>query len=243
MRKVFIFGGVLYFVVLQVVAVLAFFAPHRVPYQGWRLKLPPQEPTAYVAERHLYIQWLDKFAEPGAVALVGASHLEGMDPALLERPVLKYAAGGDTLRNTGQRVLSYPNLANSSAIILWLGFNDIAHRGPDEIGADLPMVLDNLPEDVPVITLALAPTSVARKKADIAAINALYRPICEQDARCQFLDVIPLLQGPDGGLSPEYDRGDGIHLNRDGYRKLAAAIKPLLPPIQTLPTSSESAAP
>lgn len=233
MKKILILGGLVYLAALHVAVVLAFFAPHLLPYQGWRLNLPPQEPSAYVTQRHRHIVWLDAHAESGAVALLGASHLEGMDPSLLDRPVLKYAAGGDTLRNTADRVLSYPNLAQASAIIVWVGFNDTAHRKPAEIGPDLPVLLDRLPGDMPVILLSLAPTTVTEKQADLAAINALYRPICEQDARCTYLDVAPLLAADDGSLAPQYDRGDGVHLNQAGYRKLAAAIKPLLPAEET----------
>lgn len=228
-RKLLLGIGLTYLAVLHVIAALAFFAPHILPYQGWRLSLPPAEPTAYVAERHRYIQWLDAHVEPGAIALVGASHLEGMDPSLLGDHVVKYAAGGDTLRNTGKRIADYPNLANASAIVLWVGFNDTAHREPAQIAADLPRVLDRLPEGVPVIKLGLAPTSIAEKQADIAKINALYKPKCEQHPRCIFIDTFALFEGPEGGLDPAYDRGDGIHLNRAAYRKLAEAIRPRLP--------------
>ncbi|MGB7373785.1 GDSL-type esterase/lipase family protein [Pontixanthobacter sp.] len=224
--------GAAYLIALHAVAALALFAPHMLPYQGWRLGLPPAEPTAYVAERHRYIEWLDRHAEAGAVALVGASHLEAMDGSLLGRPVLKYAAGGDSLRQTGQRIMTYPNLDKASAIILWAGFNDTAHRKPPEIIADLPMVLGRLPANVPVITLALAPTSVAQKKTDIAAINTGYARQCAAVPRCIFVDTARALAGPDGGLARKYDRGDGIHLNQAGYRALAQLIKPVLPPVE-----------
>lgn len=233
MRAVFWTLGAVYLIALHVIAALAFFAPHVLPYQGWRLDLPPAEPTAYVAERHRYIEWLDKHAEAGSVAFVGASHLEGMDGSLLGRPVLKYAAGGDSLRHTGQRILTYPNLDKASAIVLWVGFNDTAHRKPPEIIADLPMVLDRLPAGVPVIKLALAPTSVPEKQADIAAINTGYAAECAKVPRCIFVDVVPALAGPDGGLAAQYDRGDGIHLNQAGYRALAELIKPVLPPLES----------
>ncbi|MDN3646116.1 GDSL-type esterase/lipase family protein [Pontixanthobacter aestiaquae] len=229
MRRALMLGGVAYIIALHIIAVLAFFAPHLLPYQGWRLDLPPSEPTAYVTQRHRHIVWQDKHSGTGAVALLGASHFEAMDPSLLGRPVLKYAAGGDTIRNTAERVLDYPNLANASVIIVWVGFNDTVHREPEEIVADFPKLLERLPANVPIITLAQAPTTRADKQADIAALNAGYRPLCEADLRCQFLDIVPLLAAPDGSLAPHYDRGDGVHLNRAGYVALAEAIKPLLP--------------
>lgn len=231
-RKLLLGLGLAYLAVLHVIAALAFLAPQVLPYQGWRLGLPPAEPTAYVAERHRYIQWLDKHAEPGGVALLGASHLELVDASLLGDNMLKYAAGGDTLRHTAQRVQDYPNLAQARAIVLWVGFNDLAHRGPAEIATDLPVLFSRLPGDVPVIMLGLAPSSVAEKQAGIAAINARYQPLCEQDPRCAYVDTVPLLAAPDGSLDPAYDRGDGIHLNRAGYRKLAEVLIPLLPTVK-----------
>lgn len=232
-RKLLLIGGLAYLAVLHVIAVLAFFAPHVLPYQGWRLGLPSAEPTSYVTERHRYIQWLDKHAEPGALALLGASHLELVDASLLGDHVLKYAAGGDTLRHTAERVGDYPNLAQARAIVLWVGFNDIAYRDADEIAADFPVLLSRLPVNVPVFALGLGPSSAAEKQPAIAAINARYQQFCAQQPRCTFLDTVPLLAAPDGNLNPAYDRGDGIHLNRNGYRKLAEALRPLLPPVIT----------
>ncbi len=137
MRRLLIAAGIVWVAALHGVAVLAFFAPHVLPYQGWRLSLPPTEPTAYVAERHRMLVHRDANAEPGGVVLLGASHLEGFDPALLAHPVRNYAAGGDTLRNATARVADYPNLATADAIVVQAAYNDLAHRNAAEVGTDM----------------------------------------------------------------------------------------------------------
>ncbi len=227
-RRLLIAAGIVWVAALHVVAVLAFFAPHVLPYQGWRLSLPPTEPTAYVAQRHRMLVHRDANAEPGGVVLLGASHLEGFDPALLAHPVRNYAASGDTLRNATTRVADYPNLATADAIVVQAAYNDLAHRSATEVGADMPAMLARLPAHVPVVVIGMLPTSVPERQAQAEPVNAAYRRACESVARCRYLDPTPLLGAEDGSLRADYDRGDGIHLNRAGYRRLANGLAPLL---------------
>lgn len=214
---------------VHVVAVLAFFAPHVLPDQSWRLGLNPPEPSAYVTERHRYHVNLDAQGEPGGVVLLGASHLDGMDPALLGRPVRNYAIGTDTLRNIAERVGDYRNLGNASAIVLQAGYNDIKYRDVDAIAADYAAVLAALPQDTPVISLTLFPVADAELQPTIDALNLRFSRLCMADAACRFVDVATPLLGKDGRLNPAMDRGDGVHLNRAGYRALARTLRLALP--------------
>ena len=228
MKRAVIALGIIWVAALHGIAALAFFAPHLLPDQSWRLGLNPPEPTAYVAERHRYLVNLDAQGEPGGIVLIGTSHLEGLDPALLGRPVRNYAIGTDTLRNIAARVGDYRNLGNARAIVLHGGYNDIKYRNVDAIVADYGAVLATLPPETPIISLPLLPVADEGLRSTITAINAGIAQRCEADARCTFVDWTERLVDADGGLSPALERGDGVHLNRAGYRALAAGLRPAL---------------
>ena len=58
--------------------------------------------------------------------------------------------------------------------------------------------------------------------------NWLVKEFCAKDERFTFVDVVPLMLGPDGKPFAELYALDGLHLSPAGYEKWNAAVKAAL---------------
>lgn len=76
-----------------------------------------------------------------------------------------------------------------------------------------------------VVVLSAQPrnTNTAAQQA-ISELDRLLRPVI---GAC-YVDVFALLASANGGLSPSYDAGDGVHLNDAGHEIVATEISKLL---------------
>jgi lysophospholipase L1-like esterase len=64
----------------------------------------------------------------------------------------------------------------------------------------------------------------ADKQQLLLALDRLLKPVLTD---C-FVDIYAMLAGPDGGLSPTFDSGDGVHLNDAGHALVFNEVKAVL---------------
>ena len=58
--------------------------------------------------------------------------------------------------------------------------------------------------------------------------NALVKAYCEREKGLTFVDVVPLMLGPDGTPIPELFVKDGLHMTPKGYEVWTAAVNKAL---------------
>lgn len=114
-------------------------------------------------------------------------------------------------------------------IVFYAGDNDIGRGGKaQEVAADFAAFVAAVRKDNPscrVLFIAVKP-SLARWKqfGEQKKANALVRAFCEREKGLTFVDVVPLMLGPDGTPIPELFVKDGLHMTPKGYELWTAEI-------------------
>lgn len=134
-------------------------------------------------------------------------------------------------------------------IVVQAGANNIGNKpGDDARVADvtrgIKAIVDLCQAKVPgavIILTAVFPRGDAALLPEIAKINANLARLAD-GARIRFLDVNDKLAGADGRLL-ESVSADGLHLNLNGYRAWADALKPIFTEILGPPASTDQAPP
>ena len=217
----------LWLILLHGLLILSIVKPYFWVDQQWRFRNAPSEPVRSAVELQRVFRTIDANAEAGRLVLIGDSHFQQMDVGGFNHAVLNYSAGQDTLRHMAERVRQYPNLGKADAVIIWGGFNDLFYRPPSEIAPDMGELLSAIPKGPKIYVWTIAPIGRdlpnGSKNKDIGALNKLYSAYCT--ARCQLVDVNKILSGNDGYLGDDYDSGDHVHLNANGYRAALTAFE------------------
>ena len=169
---------------------------------------------------------------PGRVVFLGDSIIEqgqwdGWFPAL---PTLNRGIGGESIADVAARLDSA--LHAPRAVVLMIGTNDVheARNFADIAAAAIRMrdLVGAIRQAVPAAALivnSVAPRTLHYRER-ITQFNAeLVRIAAAADA--QYLDLWPVMAGPDGAIRPELTT-DGLHLTAQGYAAWAGALKPLL---------------
>ena len=118
-------------------------------------------------------------------------------------------------------------------VVLFAGTNDIAAgRSPEDVAKSFEVWVAKMKEKLPKTELCFfeittSPSRWAQREKVVAA-NQLIKPLCEK-AGVKFIPIREKLLGPDGAPREELFVADRLHLNADGYRILAEAVRPLLP--------------
>lgn len=116
-------------------------------------------------------------------------------------------------------------------IVFYAGDNDIGKgRSPQQVADDwsayVKTVRAKLPE-VKFVYISIKP-SIARWKLwpTIQEANAKIKALCEADKNSKFIDVSPVMLGPDGKPIKELLRDDGLHMVPAGYTRWVKLIAP-----------------
>lgn len=175
--------------------------------------------------------------EPGGVLFVGDSQLALMDIGALTDRAVQLSIPGDTARRVANRIDDYA-LHGARLILIHVGTNDLRFRTPEEMRRPFARILRTVPARTPVILSGILPVDEAvfgrYGNEEVRAANAVIAQACASRPGCTFLDFGATVADATGGLDPRYHRGDGLHLNADGYRVWRAALKPVLEPWRSL---------
>lgn len=217
----------LYLIAIHILVLVALFQPHLIDEQRWRSLQLQSEPNPFVSEMHRVLRTLDRDAPVGRVILLGDSQFQRMDGSLLPFPMLNLAIGQDTIRNMHGRLEDYRSIDQARVLIIWGGVNDLLRgRDSDQIATDMKTLLAKAEKVDRIILLSIPQlaedfdgpiTSQA-----IASLNKMLAQTCS--GNCTFLDLSRDLSDQKGHLRPDFDFGDGLHLNRAGHALVAERI-------------------
>ncbi len=118
-------------------------------------------------------------------------------------------------------------------VVFYEGDNDLSYgKTPETVFADTVQFFEKVHAALPdtkIIYVAIKP-SIARWQLidQIRKTNGLVRDYAAKHDYIHFLDVEPVMLGPDGKPKPEIFLQDGLHMNQAGYDLWNALIKPLL---------------
>lgn len=135
----------------------------------------------------------------------------------------------DALRKQPDAEHNIDKALQLSADLVLLSFpsNDAALGYPaSETAANILLLRQQLAdENVALLVLSAQPRNMAAdRQHQLVELNRLLKPAL---TGC-FVDVYAALAGADGGLSAQYDFGDGVHLNDAGHKLVFEAVKQVL---------------
>lgn len=179
----------------------------------------------------------DKTSPPPKVAnlFVGSSSIRmwKLDQSFPKFKTINRGFGGSEIADSihfAERII----LKHQPAVVLlYAGDNDIAHgKSAKTVTADfrkfVSVVRKKLP-DTRIAFIAIKPSIKRWNLADeIRQANKAIAAICAADKQMDYVDIFEPMLGKDGKPRPELFLKDGLHLNEQGYKIWADAIRPLL---------------
>ena len=172
---------------------------------------------------------------PGGIVFIGSSSVrlwKTLETDFAPLPVLNRGFGGSEIADATFFVPRILIPYRPRQIILFAGTNDInARHTPRQVATDfLDFVLTvrrSLPRTgVAYIETTSSPSRWSQRDAVIEA-NALISRLCQRN-EVAFVPVREKLFGPDALPRPELFVADRLHLNEEGYKILADAVRPFL---------------
>jgi lysophospholipase L1-like esterase len=176
-------------------------------------------------------------ADQGAVVLLGDSITQGWGSRLTGFfPGVKFAnrgISGDTTRGMLWRLKEDVLDLNPKAVVMLMGTNDLEEQAePAVIAGNLRLILAEIKKfdpHLPIVLCLVFPSSASKMRpaAKIQAVNDLYLAAVKGDPQVTVIDSWTLFADANGDARSE-DFKDLLHLNDEGYRKWAAALRPIL---------------
>lgn len=175
--------------------------------------------------------------QPGGIVFVGSSSIRGWDVAHLfadlGTPVIRRGFGGSQLCDSVYYADRIVTKYHPRTIVLYAGDNDLsAGKSPERVLADFKAFVAKVRATLPttkIVYIGIKP-SIARWKLieKIRETNRLIREEIDRDHSLVFVDVEPVMLGPDGLPRRELFGRDGLHMNSLGYRIWVERVRPHL---------------
>jgi lysophospholipase L1-like esterase len=200
--------------------------------------------------RSTWAQRVDK--DQNALVLLGDSITQGWgDDAGGSFPGVKVAnrgIGGDTTRGMLIRLRDDVLALNPSGVVLLMGTNDLEENAePATIAGNVKLILAELKKHdpkMPAIVCQVFPSSETKKRPanKIKAVNDLYAAAIKGDKQVTLVETWTLF-ADEKGDAKESEFPDLLHPNKEGYRKWAAALRPILATLDLLETKDDEFTP
>jgi len=205
---------------------------------------PPVAPPPRVADP--FAKWEKNIAaiekrlkdsppKPGAVFFVGSSSIVRWD---LEKwfpgkGYVNVGFGGSVIADGTHFAPRILTPFKPGTVVFYAGDNDIGGgRKAEQVAEDFKAFVAAVRKDNPacrVLFVAVKPSLARWKKFEEQQMaNALVREFCEKGERLTFVDVVPLMLGPDGMPVPDLFVKDGLHMTPKGYEIWTAAVNKAL---------------
>lgn len=177
---------------------------------------------------------------PNAILVAGSSYIrlwDNIQTDLAPHPIIQRGFGGSNLRDMAYYVRSivspHPNV---KAIVFYTGSNDVTagpkDKAPHELLEMFKFVVKTVRQthpQTPIFWIQISPNE--RRWAvweQIKATNQLFQQYATQVPNVHVITAAAALLGADGKPYVPYFRDDKLHLNAEGYRVWAKAIRPYL---------------
>ena len=185
--------------------------------------------------------------DQGALVLLGDSitqgwpNLEGYFPGV---KIANRGISGDTTRGMLIRLKEDVLALNPSCVVMLMGTNDLEEMAePETISSNVTLILKELKSHnskMPIVLCLIFPSSESKTRptAKIQATNKLITQAVKGDSQITVLDTFKLYANEAGDAKLE-EFPDLLHLNKAGYDKWAASLRPLLATLGFLETEDD----
>lgn len=173
--------------------------------------------------------------KPSGVLFVGSSTIRLWDlkKSFPDAGYVNVGFGGSEIRDCTHFVPRIVAPHKPAAIVFYAGDNDIGGgRKAEQVLYDFKAFAAAVHKDAPkcrILFLAVKP-SIARwaKFEEQKRANALVKDYCTKEDRLAFVDIVPVMLGPDDRPMAELFVKDGLHMSAAGYEKWSPLVKKAL---------------
>jgi lysophospholipase L1-like esterase len=171
----------------------------------------------------------------GCIVFVGSSSIRRWTTLASDfpgLPVINRGFGGSQLAdsvNFAERIITgyHPR-----EVVIYAGGNDInAGKAPDVVYGDFVALVARIHAGSPkahICCISIAPTPKRWQQVEkVRRLNKLLSAYCQRHG-LDFIDVFPLMLGPDDKPKPDIFVEDRLHLNAKGYAIWKSAVLPHL---------------
>jgi lysophospholipase L1-like esterase len=147
-------------------------------------------------------------------------------------PVMNRGFGGSQLADAVNFADRIVTIYQPRQVVIYAGGNDInAGKSPELVYGDLVALLKKIHSAAPKARLAYissAPNPARWAQVEkVKRLNALAEAYCRRHG-VDFINVFPLMLGPDGLPKPDIYVADRLHMNAKGYAIWRQAVAPYL---------------
>jgi lysophospholipase L1-like esterase len=171
----------------------------------------------------------------GAVLFIGSSsvRLWKLNESFPELRTINRGFGGSQLADSTRFVDRIAIPYRPRWIVLYAGDNDLAAgKRPEQVLADFKQFVAKVQRALPetrIAYLAIKPSIKRWALVDrIRETNAAIEQFIDQDRRLKYVDIFGPMLGADGQPRKELFREDGLHMNAEGYKVWASALRPAI---------------
>jgi lysophospholipase L1-like esterase len=119
-------------------------------------------------------------------------------------------------------------------VVLYCGGNDIGGKEPEVIAAATAELIAAIHAGCPrarIALMSLKPTVKRLEQAgQVQEVNRRYGLLAKADPLVTYLDLWTPFLAADGTPDPRYLAGDQLHPSREGYRRIAGLLRPVIAP-------------
>lgn len=151
---------------------------------------------------------------------------------------------GDTTRGMLIRLQDDVLKLHPTGVVMLMGTNDLEEGAtPEMIAENFQLILNKLKEydsKMPIIVCQIFPSSESKRRPSdkIQAVNRLYAESVKGDPQVTLLDTYALFANENGDAKAE-EFPDLLHPNKAGYKKWAAALRPIFATLGLLETEPD----
>lgn len=166
----------------------------------------------------------DAIVQADTLVFFGDSLLHGLNTNSVTHNSLNFAIAGETSADLLQRFSYYRAANQSKKLVIGVGINDIGKIPTSEIVNQITRLLQLPQKTTTVYFLGLLPIGhehqqrLTKNQSDINNVNVAMQLHCQQSKQCIYIAPPSLLIDKKGMLEKRYHRGDGLHLNKEGYK-------------------------
>ncbi len=198
-------------------------------------------------------QWHERVQQDqNALVFLGDSITQGWgDDAGGSFPGVKIAnrgISGDTTRGVLIRLQEDVVALHPGGVVVLIGTNDLEEGAdPETIAANLKLILAELKRaspKMPIVLCQVFPSSATKRRPvdKIKKLNQLYAAAVKGDAQVTFVETWLLFADVQGDAKAD-EFPDLLHPNQAGYKKWAAALRPILATLGFLETEPDNFTP
>jgi lysophospholipase L1-like esterase len=158
------------------------------------------------------------------------------------KPVVNHGFGGSQLADSVHYAERVIVAARPAQVVIYAGGNDInAGKDPDLVYGDFVALVTKIRAALPrarIAYISSAPNPARWAQAEkVKRLNSLVADYCAKHD-IAFINVFPLMLGPDGQPKPDIFVADRLHMNEKGYAIWREAVAPYLIPTPQSPAAA-----